>query len=99
MWQLIFEQVYTSCMPSFLILLCACVCVCVCVCVCGMSTPKAINSGMICTPYDWLNKLYNLYMQTLVSIVGMALEMKCIIETSLIRVNYIHYIVLYKPLL
>ena len=66
-----------------------CVCVCVCVCARVMSTPKAINSGMICTPYDWLNKLHNLYMQTLVSIVGMTLEMKCIIETSLIRVNYI----------
>ena len=84
MWQLIFEQVYTSYTPSFLILLCASVCVCARV----MSTPKAINSGMICTPYDWLNKLHNLYMQTLVSIVGMT-GMKCIIETSLIRVNYI----------
>ena len=37
---------------------CVCVCVCVCVYACAcVSAPEAIiTSGMIWTPYDWLNK-------------------------------------------
>ena len=39
-----------------------------CVCVCP--APRLlITSGMIWTPYDWLNKFYSFYMKTLVNIV------------------------------
>ena len=39
----------------------ACVCVRVCVCVCP--PPRLlITSGVIWTPYDWLNKFYSCYM-------------------------------------
>ena len=44
-----------------------CVCVCVCVCVCP--PPRLlITSGMILTPYDWLNKFCNCYMAIVVGI-------------------------------
>ena len=44
---------------------------------------------MIWTPYNWLNKFYNYYMVTIVSIVwGVALELKLVVETNLIRVSY-----------
>ena len=44
-----------------------CMCVCVCLCVCP--PPRLlITSGMIWTPYDWLNKFYSFYMVTAVVI-------------------------------
>ena len=42
---------------------------CVCVCVCP--PPRLlITSGMIWTPYDWLNKFYSCYMAIVVVIVN-----------------------------
>ena len=48
-----------------------------------------ITSGMMWIPCDWLNKFYSFYMAAIdgVVIVSMALAMKCIIETNLIRVS------------
>ena len=46
-----------------------CVFVCVCVCVC-QPLRLLITSGVIRTPYDWLNKFYNCYMVTVVVIVN-----------------------------
>ena len=47
-----------------------CVCLCVCVlCVC--SPPRLlITSGVMCTPYDWLNKFCNCYMAIVVVIIN-----------------------------
>ena len=43
---------------------------------------------MMWTPYDWLNKGYNFYI-TAVAIIsgGRILELKCIVETNLIKVS------------
>ena len=42
-------------------------CVCVCVCV----PPRLlINSGVIWTPYNWLDKFYSCYVATVVVIVN-----------------------------
>ena len=52
---------------------CSCVdvCMCVCVCVCVCPPPRLlITSGMIWTPYDWLNKFYSRYMEIVVIIVN-----------------------------
>ena len=50
-----------------------------CVCVCP--APRLlITSGMIWTPYDWLNKFYSFYMATLVNIVdgcGLGIDTHC----------------------
>ena len=48
-----------------------------------------ITSGMIWTPYDWLNKFYSFYMATLVSILSMdvALALVRIMKTNPIRVS------------
>ena len=44
---------------------------------------------MIWTPYDWLNKGYSFYMAPVVIIrMGVALELKHVVETNLIRVSY-----------
>ena len=46
--------------------ICVCVCVCVCVCLCVCACPPLrllITSGMIWTPYDWLNKGYSFLWQ------------------------------------
>ena len=66
--------------PGFLklILYGSSVCVCVFVCV---SAPEAINiiSGVIWTPYDWLNKFYSCYMEIVVVIVngrGLVIDMR-----------------------
>ena len=74
--------------------------VCVCVCVCS-PLRLVITSGMIWTPYDWLNKFYSFCMAAIVGIVsrhglvlspdpgtrqGMALEIKCV-ETNRIRAS------------
>ena len=40
-----------------------------CVFVCVSTSRLSITSGMIWTPYDWLNKFYSCYMATLVGIV------------------------------
>ena len=63
--------------PGFLkLILCgssACVFVCVCVCVCVYVCPPLrllITSGVIQTPYDWLNKFYSHYMAIVVIIVN-----------------------------
>ena len=50
-----------------------CVCVCVCVCLCAFVSvcppPRLlITSGVIWTPYDWLNKFYSFYMVAVVVI-------------------------------
>ena len=45
----------------------ASVCECLYACVCP--PPRLlITSGVICTPYDWLNKFYGFYMAAMVGI-------------------------------
>ena len=89
------NQVYTGLWPPrawFLKILSVqtSVCVVVCVCVCP-PLRLLITSGMICTPYDWLNKFYNCYMTNVVSnsvsLMGMALALMRIIKTNPIRVS------------
>ena len=47
-----------------------------------------IISGMIQILYDCVNNFYSFYMvAVVVMVVGMALELKCIVETNLIRVS------------
>ena len=59
--------------PDFLkLLLCGWpyVCVCVCACVRACLPPRLlITSGVIWTPYDYLNKFYSFYMAAIVDIV------------------------------
>ena len=67
--------------PGFLeLFLCVCLCVCVCVYVRVCPPPRLLlTSGMIWTPYDWLNKLYSCYMATVVCIVngrGFGIDMR-----------------------
>ena len=52
-------------------------------------SPKAINtSGIMWSLYDQLNKLYNFYIAAVIGIlVGISLELKCIVEANLTRVN------------
>ena len=56
-----------------------CVCVCVCVYSCVYLPPNLlITSGVIWTPYDWLNKFYSCYMTTVVIITngyGLGIDM------------------------
>ena len=61
----------------------ACVCVCVCV-----SASEVINNHDM-DSYDWFNKA-TAFIQQLKSLlaVGVPLELKCFIETTLVRVNY-----------
>ena len=58
--------------PDFLkLILCrSSVCVGICVCVCVSAPRLLITSGVIWTPYDWLNKFYSCYMATVVIIVN-----------------------------
>ena len=52
--------------------LCVCirvVCVLVCVCVCLPLRLLLITNGVIWSPYDWLNKLYNIYMAVMLWLV------------------------------
>ena len=44
-------------------------CLSVCVCVC-LPPRLLITSGMMWTPYDWLNKFYGCHMATVVVIVN-----------------------------
>ena len=44
--------------------------VCVCVCVCVSIPRLLITSGVICSPYDWLNKSYSCDMATVVVIIN-----------------------------
>ena len=65
------------------------VCMYVCVCVCVSAPSLLITNGMIWTPYNWLNKFYSLIWQLqLLLVVGVALELKYIMETNPIRVPY-----------
>ena len=57
---------------------CVCTCVCVCLCVCVSLSPRLlipITSGMIWTPYDWLNKFYSFYMGAIVIYVLVAVAL------------------------
>ena len=47
-----------------------CACVCVCMCVCLPLRLLLITSGVIWTPYDWLNKFCSCYIATVVIIVN-----------------------------
>ena len=70
------NQAPASLPPGFLkLILCGCVCV--------RPPPRLlITSGMICTPYDWLNKFYS-YMGAVVRIVsGVALASIRVVETK-----------------
>ena len=62
------------------------VCVCVCVCV-----RLLITSGVICTPYDWLNKFNSFYMAAAVVIVSNLklglIALIRVIETNLMGVS------------
>ena len=54
-----------------------------------MRAKGLITGGVIQTLYDCVNNFYSFYMvAVVVMVVGMALELKCIVETNLIRVNY-----------
>ena len=58
-------------MPVFLL--------CVHVCVCIYPPRLAISSGVIWTPYDWLNNFYSFYMAAIVGIVcrcGLTIEVR-----------------------
>ena len=70
-------------------------CVCVCMCVCP--PPRLlIASGVIWTPYDWLNKLYSFYMAAVVVINdGHGLT----VEAHRINQPNKSELLLYKPLL
>ena len=60
-------------MPGFLkLILCgSLVCIFVCMCVCVCPRPRLfITSGVLWTPYVWLNKFYSCYMATVVVIVN-----------------------------
>ena len=47
-----------------------------------------MTSGVIWTPYDWLNKFYSFYMAAVVVIgSGHGLRMKCVMVTNPIRVS------------
>ena len=64
---------------------------CVCVCVHPLSYKKLVMwCGVIWTSYDWLNKFCNIYMAAIVGIISkhIALKLKCVVETNLIRVSY-----------
>ena len=51
---------HRPCTPGFLkLLLCGCPYVCLCLCL----LPRLqTTSGVIWTPYDWVNKFYSIYM-------------------------------------
>ena len=60
-----------------------------CVRVCVPVPRLLIISGVIWTPYDQLNKFYSFYMAAIVvSLIGVAFELKCVIEINLIRVSW-----------
>ena len=57
----------------------------VCVYVCVSTLRLLITSGVIWTLYNCINNFYNFYMvAVVVMVMGMALELKCFIETNLI---------------
>ena len=61
-----------------------------CVCACVHPQRLLITSGVMLhdmDPHDWLNKFYSCYMAIVVSIMGMALALICIIETNPIRIS------------
>ena len=69
---------------------CVCVCVCVCMCVCVFVCPPQrllITSGMIWTPYDKTSSTDFVWQLQLLLVVGVALELKHVVETNPIRVS------------
>ena len=73
-----------------------CVCACVCVCVCP-PLRLLITSGVIWTPYDWLNKGFSFYNKAAVVIIGGG----CCLRIEGRRSNQPNKskLLLYKPLL
>ena len=72
-----------------------CVCMCLHACVCVSTLRLLITSGVMCRDmnpiYDWLNKFYSFYVETVVgyiSIYGMALALICVVQTNLRRASY-----------
>ena len=64
------------------------VCVFVYVCVCVSAPRLLIISGVIWTPYDWLNKYYSFIWQLKsLSVVGVVLELKRVLVTNPTRVS------------
>ena len=57
-------------LPGFLKLILCGSSICVCVFVCVSALRLLITSGVIWTPYDWLNKFYSCYMAIVVIIVN-----------------------------
>ena len=60
--------------PGFLNCFCVDVCMCACLCfvfVCMCPPPRLlITSGVMWTPFNWLNKFYSCYLATVVIIVN-----------------------------
>ena len=54
----------------FLCRLCVCVCACVRACVCVPTPRLLLTSGMIWTPYEWLNKFYSCCMVIVIGIIN-----------------------------
>ena len=48
--------------------------VCVYANLCVSALKGIISSSKICTPHDWLNKFYNFYIATVVSVVGLCIQ-------------------------
>ena len=73
---------------------CVCMCVCMCVCVCVCLPPRLlITSGVIWTPYDWLNKFYSFYAAAVLSIISrhdLSIDAQCENQLNL------HKLALYK---
>ena len=71
---ILLSQACAGCRPAhawFLKIVCMRVHAYMCACVCVSPPPRLlITSGVIWTPYDWLNKFYSIYMAAVVGIVS-----------------------------
>ena len=71
---MLLNQACTGCRPVhawFLKIVCVHAYMCTCICVYVSPPPRLlITSGVIWTPYDWLNKFYSIYMVAVVGIVS-----------------------------
>ena len=70
--------------------MCVCLCVCWCVFVCICPPLRLlITSGVMWTPYNWLNKFYKYYMATVVVIIvnGQGLGISMPVDTNPLRVS------------